>query len=139
MKGTLIFDVSLRGFAKRYSKYLRLLGYRVIIAPDYLKNDHLLADYAKKLNAIIVTTDKWFPYDNKIVLPMDRRGQNGKLIKPKYEVWYTILLNELASRDPHRPMSKSVHLTPRWAARVGSWKTGSNLNGHEVCAGGRID
>jgi len=102
----IIFDVSLRGFAKRYAKYLKLLGYQIMITPDSLKHDHILAEYAKKKNALVITTDKYFPYKKKIVLPL------SPIKKPKYEVWYTLLLKALShinTRDPHRPMSKSVY------------------------------
>jgi len=101
----LIFDISLRGFARRYGKYLRKIGYKVLIAPDSLKLDDFLAEYARRINAIIITTDKRFPYSNKIVLPMDRKKQNGELVKPKYEVWYTYLIKYLASRNLHGSMS----------------------------------
>ena len=98
----LIFDVSLRGFARRYIKYLEMLGYQVEIVPDSLKHDHILAEYARKKNGIVITTDKYFPYDMKIVLPMSPAK------KPKYEVWYTTLLKALhyiKTQNPHRPMS----------------------------------
>ena len=124
----LIFDVSLRGFAKRYSKYLKMLGYRILIAPDSLKHDHILAEYARRHNAIIVTTDKFFPYERKIILPMS---------KPKYETWYTLLLKSLSkTRIPHRPMSKR-YPEPVGGSLVCNPKVNTRGNKHEACAGGR--
>lgn len=98
----LIFDVSLRGFVRRYGKFLRMLGYQVMEAPDSLKHDHILAEYARRRGAIVITTDKYFPYEKKIVLPLSPDK------KPKYEVMYTQLLKALPhikTRVSHRPMS----------------------------------
>lgn len=90
----MIFDIPNIGFARWAKKRLELLGYRVIETP--YKYDIAIALYAERLGAIVVTSDKRFPYRKKIVLPQKFVTNSGVIGKPKYEKLYTILMTELS-------------------------------------------
>jgi len=99
---TLVFDVSLIGFARWARKRLECLGYWVILPP--YKDDEQIVLWAKRTfgdDFLIITTDKGFPCERKIVLPMSFRTNRG-LGKPKYERLYTLLcvsLNRERARE----------------------------------------
>ena len=94
----LIFDVSLTGFARWARKRLECLGYHVII-PPYKEDDHIIAWAEDNFgdDFLVITTDKSFPCERKIVLPMSFPTNRG-IGKPKYERLYTVLCRELHSR-----------------------------------------
>lgn len=81
----LLFDVSLKGFYFWSKKRFELIGVKTSLT--HYKHDFHIVREAVRKKAIVVTTDKSFPYEKKIVLPMS---------KPKYEVWITLILKTLS-------------------------------------------
>jgi len=92
---TLVFDESLRGFCRWAKHRLELLGFMVVEAP-YKEDEHIVAWIRSMLKnpAVVVTTDRSFPYNPKIVLPTFFPTNKG-VGKPKYEKLYTRLVAEL--------------------------------------------
>jgi len=83
-----VADVSLWGFFRWAESRLRLLGIKVVYPPARA-SDYAIAELARRLNAVVVTSDKRFPYEPKAVLEFPV----GK--KPKYEKLYTQLMKKL--------------------------------------------
>lgn len=93
----LVFDCCLTGFARWCRSRLEALGFEVVIPPRMIaRYDEFLARYARERGAIIVTTDRSFCYEPKIVLPTWFEAQR-KVGKPKYEKLYTILIKHLSN------------------------------------------
>lgn len=97
LKIKLIFDLSLQGFFKWVRARLSKIPWiEIIDCPlEYKKADLILARFAFINDAYIVTTDRKFPYEKRIILPM-RVYTNGKFVSVKYEKLYVILMKEIA-------------------------------------------
>ncbi len=93
----LIFDLSLQGFFKwARARLSKIPWIEIIDCPfEYKKADLVLARFAFINDAYIVTTDRKFPYEKRIILPM-RVYTNGKFVSVKYEKLYVILMKEIA-------------------------------------------
>jgi len=99
-----VADVSLWGFIRWAERRLRLLGIKVVYPPARA-SDYSIAELARRLGAVVVTTDKRFPYEDKVVLEFPTNK------KPKYEKLYTQLMKKLLGGAMSN--SQDSRFTPR--------------------------
>lgn len=95
----IVFDYALRGFCSWARHRLELLGYRVVCRNGYQVHGAILAEYAGRLGAILVTADERLAarYPRSILLPMRLESQSRRPKRFFYEEWWTLLAHGLRS------------------------------------------
>ena len=99
-----VADVSLWGFMRWAEGRLRFLGIKVVYPPARA-TVYAIAELARRLGAVVVTSNKRFPYEPKAVLEFPV----GK--KPKYEKLYTQLMKKLFGGAMSRLCSQDSRFT----------------------------
>ena len=103
----LVFDVNIEGFRRWVRRRLRYLGITAIKVPSGMTCcDRLIAEYAERLGAVVVTRDRRFPYKNKIVLT-----------STKYEKMWVELCRGLRERA----MSRAAGSIPNRGDLAAEW------------------
>ena len=95
----IICDIPTVGFCKYVANRLKALGFELVLIHEKM-SDYAILELAKKLDAIILTTDrdfKFMGYDKVILLPQGSQmySNRGKPKRRYYEEWWTILCKQL--------------------------------------------